>query len=227
MTWTLALGQCGPVARANKGKGKDGKGKGKGKGSDKGKGKGSEKGKGKAKGKGSKTDGTGAAPTPKFEGYCDHCWKWGHEWADCRVRLKDTRMDVGNIEEVSAPELAHSETKSSDTATVAAVLVSKTESTDWVFGISESSEHDDVAALDCMDKPGRGMMDSGAGMHCAPIGEFSETVVKNPSRTLRSVQGTKLKYQGDQQVTLELAGEQTAKVDFAVSDTTKVVFSVS
>ena len=48
------------------------------------------KGKGKHKGK--------HENSPKFEGYCGHCGKWGHKQKDCRY--KNTVADVDEMESV-------------------------------------------------------------------------------------------------------------------------------
>ena len=63
-------------------KGKHGKGK-----------KGKDKGKGKHRGK--------HESSPKFEGYCGHCGKWGHKQKDCRY--KNTVAEVDDEESVEPP----------------------------------------------------------------------------------------------------------------------------
>ena len=82
--------------------GKDPKGKGKW-GKDTGK-----------KGKGKNKDGGGGQPghqqqqhqqqqqyhAPRFQGYCNHCWKWGHKKSECRNRPQ--RMEVGAADAVLA-----------------------------------------------------------------------------------------------------------------------------
>ena len=76
-------GKHGYSYSTGKGKGKDKGGKGKGKGKD-------SKGKGKGKSwnspsaaHGGTGGGKGYPSPPKFEGYCDLCWKYGHKKADC------------------------------------------------------------------------------------------------------------------------------------------------
>ena len=55
--------------------------------------KGKDKGKGKHKGK--------PGSSPKFEGYCGHCGKWGHKQKDCR--FKNTVTEVDEEESVESP----------------------------------------------------------------------------------------------------------------------------
>ena len=55
--------------------------------------KGKNKGKGKQKGK--------HENSPKFEGDCGHCGKWGHKQKDCRY--KNTVAEVDEVESVEPP----------------------------------------------------------------------------------------------------------------------------
>ena len=56
--------------------------------------KGKDKGKGKQKGK--------HESSPKFEGNCSHCGKWGHKQKDCRY--KNTVAEVDEEESVKPPK---------------------------------------------------------------------------------------------------------------------------
>ena len=53
--------------------------------------KGKDKGKGKHKGK--------HESSPKFEGYCGHCGKWGHKQKDCRYKNTVAEVDEESVEQ--------------------------------------------------------------------------------------------------------------------------------
>ena len=76
----------------SKGGKKDGKSKGKHK---------DQKGKGKdAKGGKSKKDGNQKGKPHRFQGYCNHCWQWGHRKTECPSRPR--AMETGAVDQASS-----------------------------------------------------------------------------------------------------------------------------
>jgi len=99
-----------------KGKMKGAKGKSKGKGKSKDAGK---------KGKGGESSGQAKGSTVPFQGYCNHCWKWGHQKKDCRQRQKN---------QVAAVETPAQNGAKQETPTVSAIGPNvEVEMNEWIY----------------------------------------------------------------------------------------------
>ena len=132
--------------------------------------KGKDKGKGKQKGK--------HESSPKFEGYCGHCGKWGHKQNDCRY--KNTVAEVGEEESVEPPNsnvsssttrvtppppgLSSAETAQSTTGSISALMEAHAQS-GWLCELVVRSDDARVRECEFVEL----LVDTGATEHvCGP-----------------------------------------------------------
>ena len=114
------------------------KGKAKGKGKDKkGKGKGKEKGKGKADGKGK--DKGKEAKTPRFEGYCRSCGKWGHRASDCWAKAEVQAVETpqpGQLAIQNGQATQQPQQQPQQATQMIGEVVQTSELQPWIFALS-------------------------------------------------------------------------------------------
>ena len=172
------------------------KGKGKGKGKDKkGKGKGKDK-KGKAEGNGK--DKGKEAKTPRFEGYCRSCGKWGHRASDCWAKAEVQAVDTGQLAIQDGQAAQQPKTQPQQSTQMIGEVIQPTELQPWIFAVTSERmityvQHDkDMVRL---------LVDSGCFGHvctrwCFPHSPLVETTGLSAQTANSSV----IKHYGEKQV---------------------------
>ena len=153
--------------------------------------KGKDKSKGKHKGK--------HESSPKFEGYCGHCGKWGHKQKDCRY--KNTVADVDEEESVEPPNNSASNsttrvtppppglfsagTAQSTTGTISTLMEGHAQS-GWLCALVVGSDDARVRECEFVEL----LVDTGATEHVCGPHEFTHAALKNgPRPALKTATG--------------------------------------
>ena len=198
-------------------KGKHGKGK-----------KGKDKGKGKHKGK--------HESSPKFEGYCGHCGKWGHKQKD--YRYKNTVAEVDDEESVEPPNrnassstnrvtppppgLFSAGTAPSTTGTISTLMEDHAQS-GWLCELVGRSDDTKWRENEFVEL----LVDTGATEHvCGPQDFTHAELTSGPRPALKTATGELVKHYSLRTVDFRCQGEEL-RVGFTVVDVKRPILSVS
>ena len=190
--------------------------------------KGKDKGKGKHKGK--------HESSPKFEGYCGHCGKWGHKQKDCRY--KNTVAEVDEEESVEQPNssasssttrvtqpppgLCSAGTAQSKTGTISTLMKAHAQS-GWLCELMVGPDDARVRECEFVEL----LVDTGATEHVCGPHDFTHAALKNgPRPALKTATGELLKHNGTRTVDFRCQGEEL-RVGFTVVDVKRPILSVS
>ena len=190
--------------------------------------KGKDKGKGKHKGK--------HEGSPKFEGYCGHCGKWGYKQKDCRY--KNT---VAEVDEEESVEPTNSSASSSTTrvtppppglssagiaqSTVGSIstLVEDHAQSGWLCELVVASDDAQMREGEFVEL----LVDTGATEHVCGSHDFTHAALMNgPRPALKTSTGELLKHYGTRTADFRCQGEKL-RVGFTVVDVKRPFLSVS
>ena len=190
--------------------------------------KGKDKGKGKHKGK--------HESSPKFEGYCGHCGKWGHKQKDCRY--KNTVAEVDEEESVEPPNssasssttrvtppppgLSSAGTAQSTVGSISTLMEDHAQS-GWLCELVVGSDDAQMREGEFVEL----LVDTGATEHVCGPHDFTHAALTNgPRPALKTATGELLKHYGTRTVDFRCQGEEL-RVGFTVVDVKRPILSVS
>ena len=186
--------------------------------------KGKQAGKGedwKGKGSGAEGDkGKGKSNNPHAGKQCHICKKYGHIAADCHWKVSEVREEPEPIPSTdNRASIGSVRERDSDTRT----HVHHTDEHNMIMTVRDS-----VSAV----RPYQSdefvwfMVDSGACVTCATVGEFDVPVDTTKTRQLSSVQGAELKVYGEQTPGVELSDGLRGTMRVTVTDASENVLAV-
>ena len=190
--------------------------------------KGKDKGKGEHKGK--------HESSPKFEGYCGHCGKWGRKQKDCRH--KNIVAEVDEVESVEPPHssasssttrvtppppgLSSAGTAQSTTGSISTLMEAHAQS-GWLCVLVVGSDGARMTECEHVEL----LVDSGATEHvCGPHNIPHAALTNGPRPALGTATGELLKHYGTRTDDFRCEGEEL-RVGFTVVDVKRPKLSVS
>ena len=191
-------------------------------------GKGLSKGKSKAQ---YPADGKGPQPTTAqtFQGYCNHCGKWGHKLKECRsvhVVESEQPLELGlGTSTLSKKSLSTLPPSASEDGRQGVHTVEHCPSAEWIFAVDELRRElisdNEIALLS---------LDSGAYDHVCPP-DFCSWCELRPVDVVREVaaaaDGSVMKQFGERTLTFGLIEDGCVTVSFQVLNVAKPIHSVS
>ena len=172
-----------------------------------------------AKGKKGKDKGKGKhESSPKFEGCCGHCGKWGHKQKYCRYQ--NTVAEVDEEESVDPPNSGASSsttrvtppppgffsagTAQSTTGTISALMEAHAQS-GWLCELVVGFDDARVRECEFVEL----LVDTGATEHVCGLHDFTHAALKNgPRLALKTTTGELLKHYGTRTVDFWCQGEE-------------------
>ena len=170
--------------------------------------KGKDKGKGKHKSK--------HKNSPKFEGYCGHCGKWGHKRKYCRYKIT-----VAEVDEEESVEPPNSNASSSTTrvtppppglssagtaqSTSISKLMEDHAQSGWLCELVVGSDDARVRECEFVER----LVDTRATEHVCGPHDFTHAALKNgPRPALKTAAGELLNHYGTRTVDFRCQGEE-------------------